>query len=282
MKKSVKITVVGMVLNTFLFGIKLAGGIVSGSLALFSDSFNSLTDIMASVAIFVAVRVGTISADEDHPFGHHRAEPIAGLIVAILAAILGFEVLRNAFESIFSPRGLEIHWYIFVIVALSIVVKIFLTILFRQEAKRSRSPALYASSVDHRNDILVSTSVLIGSFLVWMGHPLFDSIVAFLIGSFIIYSGFRIGIENVDFLMGKTPDTEVIDHLKALALSVDGVLNLNEVKAHYLGNFIQIEIHIEVDRAHTTELSHSIAKKVRARLEEEEIVDFAFVHVDPV
>jgi len=282
MKKSVKITVVGMVLNTFLFGIKLFGGVVSGSLALYSDSFNSLTDIMASVAIFVAVRVGTTSADEDHPFGHHRAEPIAGLIVAIFAAILGFEVLRNAFESIFTPRELVIYWYIFAIVIVSIVLKIFLTILFKIEAKRNKSPALFASSIDHRNDILVSCSVLIGSILVRLGHPLFDSSVAFVIGSFIVYSGFKIGVENVNFLMGKTPDQETIDRLKSLALSVDGVLDLNEVKAHYLGNFIQIEIHIEVDRRQTTQRSHSIATEVRNILQEEEIVDFAFVHVDPV
>lgn len=282
MKKSVKITVVGMALNTFLFGIKLSGGVVSGSLALYSDSFNSLTDIIASVAIFIAVRIGTTGADEDHPFGHHRAEPIAGLIVAILAAILGFEVLRNAFESIFAPRELVINWYIFAIVFVSIMLKIFLTILFRLEAKKNKSPALFASSIDHRNDILVSCSVLIGSILVRLGYPLFDSSVAFIIGSFIVYSGFKIGIENVNFLMGKTPDQETIDRLKSLALSVDGVLDLNEVKAHYLGNFIQIEIHIEVDRRHTTQRSHSIATEVRNRLQEEEIVDFAFVHVDPV
>jgi cation diffusion facilitator family transporter len=282
MKKSVKITIVGLVLNAFLFGIKLTGGIFSGSLSLLSDSFNSLTDIIASIAIFVAVRISTASADADHPFGHHRAEPIAGLIVAIFAAILGFEVLRNAFESIFTPRNLEIDWFIFTIIMVSIAAKVFLTILFRLEAKRSKSPALLASSIDHRNDILVSSSVLIGSILVRLGYPLFDSGVAFFIGSFIVYSGFRIGVENVGFLMGKTPEPDIVDRLKTLALSVEGVIALNDVKAHYLGNFIQTEIHIEVDQESTTQRSHDIAKKVKQRLESEQIVDFAFIHVDPV
>ena len=282
MKRSVKITVVGLAFNALLFGIKLTGGILSGSLSLLSDSFNSLTDIIASIAIFIAVRISTASADEDHPFGHHRAEPIAGLIVAIFAAILGFEVLRNAFNSIFTPRSLEINWYIYTIILVSMAVKGVLTILFRLEAKRSKSPALLASSIDHRNDILVSSSVLIGSILVRLGYPLFDTGVAFFIGSFIVYSGFRIGVENVDFLMGKNPEPEIIDRLKTLALSVEGVLALNDVKAHYLGNFIQIEIHIEVDQDSTTQLSHDISKRVQRKLESEQIVDFAFVHVDPV
>ncbi|MBN2323857.1 MAG: cation transporter [Spirochaetes bacterium] len=282
MKRTVKITVVGMALNAVLFAIKLSGGIKSGSLALFSDSFNSLTDIVASVAIFVAVRIGTKSADADHPFGHHRAEPIAGLIVAVLAAILGFEVLRSAFESFFTPRELKIDLLVFVIVGASVLLKVFLTILFRREAGISKSPALLASSIDHRNDILVSGSVLVGSIFMRLGYPVFDTVIAFLIGGFIVYSGFRIGVENVDFLMGKIPPPAIVDRCKTLALGVDGVLALNEVKAHYLGNFIQIEIHIEVDQNQTTARSHDIAARVKEMLEGVPAVDYAFVHVDPI
>lgn len=282
MKKNVKITIIGIIFNAFLFGIKLAGGMLSHSLALLSDSFNSLTDIMSSVAIFLAVRIGATKADSDHPFGHHRAEPIAGLIVAIFAAILGFEVLRNAIEGFFIPKKLEINALIFSIIISSICLKIYLTLLFRIEGKRSKSPALLASSIDHRNDILVSCTVLIGSVLGFFGYSFFDNLVAFFIGAFIIYSGFKIGIENVNFLIGKRPDDEIIEKLKRIALSIEGVQDLNDVKAHYLGNFIQVEIHIEVDKRIRTEQSHDIAKRVQNRLEEEDTVNFAFVHVDPV
>ncbi len=282
MKKNVKTTIIGIIVNTFLFGIKFAGGMFSNSLALLSDSFNSLTDIMSSVAIFLAVRIGAKKADSDHPFGHHRAEPIAGLIVAIFAAILGFEVLRNATAGFFIPKKLEINALIFSIVISSICLKIYLTVLFRIQGKRSRSPALLASSIDHRNDILVSFTVLIGSVFGFFGYSFFDNIIAFFIGAFIIFSGFKIGIENVNFLMGKKPDDDIIEKLKGIALSIEGVQALNDVRAHYLGNFIQVEIHIEVDKSIRTEQSHDIAKKVQNRLEEEDTVNFAFVHVDPV
>jgi cation diffusion facilitator family transporter len=282
MKRRIKITVFGIVLNTFLFLIKLLGGIFSGSLALLSDSFNSLTDILTSLTIFFAVRIGAKKADLDHPFGHRTAEPIAGLVVAIFAAILGFQVISNAFRGFFEPRELDIDLIIFSIIVVSIIVKVYMYILFRREGKRSKSPALMASSVDNRNDILVSCSVLIGNLFGYIGYPIGDTIVAIFIGAFIVYSGFKISMQNLDFLMGKVPDEDIIDHLKEKALSIRGVKRLNDVRAHYLGNFIQVEIHIEVDRRLSTEKSHDIATKVRDLLEQEEIVDYAFIHVDPV
>ena len=282
MKRHIRITVFGIALNTFLFIIKLVGGIFSGSLALLSDSFNSLTDILTSLTIFFAVRIGANKADSDHPFGHRRAEPIAGLVVAIFAAILGFQVLSDAFRGFFEPRELDINLIIFLIIVVSIVLKVYMYILFRMEGKKSKSPALLASSVDYRNDILVSFSVLVGNLFGYIGYPIGDIIVAIFIGAFIVYSGFKIGLENLDFLMGKVPDREIVERLKEKALSIEGVKQLNDVRAHYLGNFIQIEIHIEVNRRLSTEKSHDIAKRVQDLVEEEEIVDYAFVHVDPV
>lgn len=281
-KKHEKITIAGIVINTVLFTIKLIGGILSGSLALLSDSFNSLTDIISSIAIFLAIRIGAKKADLDHPFGHRRAEPIAGLVVAIFAAILGFEVVKNAFEGFFDPKPITVNALIFAVILGGIALKLYLFILFRVEARKSRSPALLASSMDYRNDLLVSFSVLVGIGFGRIGIRIADNVVALFIGLFIIYSGFRIGVENVDYLMGKRPPEEIIERLTGKALTVQGVKNLNEVKAHFLGNYIHVEVHIEVDKELSTERSHRIAEDVQDLLQEDETVDHAFVHVDPV
>ena len=282
MKKHEKITIAGIVINTVLFAVKLLGGIISGSLALLSDSFNSLTDIISSIAIFLAIRIGSKKADLDHPFGHRRAEPIAGLVVAIFAAILGFEVVKNAFEGFFDPKPMTVNALIFAVILGGIALKLYLFILFRVEAWKSRSPALAASSMDYRNDLLVSFSVLVGIGFGRIGIRIADNVVALFIGLFIIYSGFRIGVENVDYLMGKRPPEEILERLTGKALTVQGVKNLNEVKAHFLGNYIHVEVHIEVDKELSTERSHRIAEDVQDLLQEDETVDHAFVHVDPV
>lgn len=282
LRSKVRLTILGIILNTILFSVKLGGGIYSSSLALLSDSFNSFTDIISSVAIFIAVRLSSKQADRDHPFGHHRAEPLAGLMVAILAAILGFQVIMDSFESFFVPKSIIINRYVVGIVIFTIVVKLFMFIIFRIRGKGANSPALIASSVDYRNDILVSLSVLLGNILVMSGYRIADSIVAIIIGIFIIYSGLKIGMDNVEFLMGKKPPEEVIERIKKLALSVPGVIRLNEIKAHYIGTFIHVEVHIEVDKNLLTEKSHEIAKKVQYAIQSDELVDYAFVHVDPV
>ena len=94
--KGSKATIILIICNTFLFGIKITAGLMSNSLAIISDAVNSFTDIVSSVIIFFAVKTSSKQADEGHPFGHHRAEPIAGLIVAIFAGILGFEILHTS------------------------------------------------------------------------------------------------------------------------------------------------------------------------------------------
>src|SRR3989337_4256388 len=104
--KGSKATIILIICNTFLFGIKITAGLMSNSLAIISDAVNSFTDIVSSVIIFFAVKTSSKQADEGHPFGHHRAEPIAGLIVAIFDGILGFEIFRT---SVFQLVSLHEH-----------------------------------------------------------------------------------------------------------------------------------------------------------------------------
>ncbi len=282
MKKREILTLIAIFVNIILFSIKLYAFSLSGSLAILSDGFNSLTDIVSSIIIFLAVRVSVKQADIDHPFGHRRAEPIAGLFMAVIASILGFEVVKDSIISFFQPKSIRITYDVFIILIVSVVLKAVISGLFYYVSKRAKSPALKASSIDYRNDVLISISVLIGSYLVDAGYTVMDSIIALAVGMFIIYSGFIIGLENIGYLMGKSPDAETIDRLKKIALSIDGVKDLNDVRAHYLGMYIQLEIHIEVDKNLPTSVSHDIGKKVQQELLKDEEVDFAFIHVDPV
>ena len=282
MKKKEKLTLLAVAINVLLFGLKISAYIFSGSLAILSDSFNSLMDILSSIAIFFAVKVSSKKADSDHPFGHRSAEPIAGLIMAIFAAVLGFEVIKDAVISILIIRKIEITTVTLMIMTMAIILKLVIFLLFNSYAKKINSPAIKASAIDYRNDIIVTFMVILGNIIVYSGFNIVDGIIAILVGGFIIYSGIRIGIENMGFLMGKRPPDEIIDKLKDIALSVEGVKALNDVRAHYLGSYIQIEIHIEVDKNISTERSHDIAKKVQRKLLENDLVDFCFVHVDPV
>jgi cation diffusion facilitator family transporter len=281
-EKSVQATLAGIILNIILFAAKLIVGMLSGSLAIISDAFNSLTDILSSAGIFVAVRVSNKRADEDHPFGHHRAEPIAALIVAIFAGILGFEILRSAIAGFYTERTFSFGIAAVAVLLFTMAVKLFMYIYFTKIGTSLNRPAIKASGIDSRNDIFVSGIALIGVFGYSFGLPQLDSIAAILISFFIFYSGYRIGVENMDYLMGKCPPKEFVDSVKVTVRKVKGVKGINTVKAHYVGNYIHFEIHIEVDRDSTTNISHAIGKRVQRAVEKFREVDKAFIHVDPV
>ena len=144
------------------------------------------------------------------------------------------------------------------------------------------SPAIVASGVDSRNDVFVSITALIGVFCSVLGYNIFDEIAAIGISFFIFHTGYSIGMENIDYLMGKAPSKEYITLITDTARKIKGVKGTNDVLAHYVGNFIHIEIHIEVDKDLTTEESHDIGKDVQRAVENIPLVDKAFIHIDPI
>ncbi|MBI5875922.1 MAG: cation transporter [Deltaproteobacteria bacterium] len=275
-------TIIGLAGNIFLFTIKIIAGIFSGSLALISDAINSLTDIFASIAIFICVRVSDKEADEGHPFGHHRAEPIAGLIVAILAAILGFEVIRISVERLISGEKISIGFLPLIAPVITVLTKAGMAWHLKRVGDSVNSPAIKASAFDSLNDVYVSIAAFIGILGARQGYYLMDPIAGFLISLWIIYTGYRIGVENVDYLMGKSPDREFIKLIEDAAKGTAGVKSLNKIRAHYVGNFIHVEMHIAVDKSLSTFDSHAIGEDVETRIEKFDAIEKAFVHIDPV
>ncbi len=275
-------TLLNIIGNTALFALKLVAGILSGSIAIISDALNSLNDIAASVATFICVKISNKRADEGHPFGHSRAEPIAGLVIAVLAGILGFEVIRTSVERLLGGARVEISLFTLAVPVVTMAVKGLMGFHFRRVARLFNSPALSATAVDSYMDVVVAFAALVGIVGVEAGYPLFDPLAGLVISIWIMYTGYRIGMENIAYLMGQSPPKEMMDEIKAAALRVEGVKAINTVRAHYVGNFIHVEIHIEVDRDLPTVESHAIGKKVESEVEGSGAIEKTFVHIDPV
>ncbi|HHD10838.1 MAG TPA: cation transporter [Deltaproteobacteria bacterium] len=268
--------------NAFLFTIKLWVALLSGSIALLSDSFNSLLDTIASIAIFICVKISDKEADEGHPFGHSRAEPIAGIMVAIFAGILGFEIIKTSIERIIVGDHVTVTTAALVVPLVTIVLKGYMAWYFKKVGERVKSPGIIASSVDSLCDVLVSFVVVVGLVGVSWGYEYVDAIVGFVVSIWIIYTGYRIGMENIDYLMGKAPPDELLQQIKSAAVSVKGVLATNTIKAHYVGPFIHVEIHVEVPKDISTYESHRIGNEVEKAIERIDSIEKAFVHIDPV
>jgi len=281
-KLAKRATILGIVGNIVLFILKIIVGVIYNSIAVISDAINSFTDIIASIIVFISVKVSSKRADEGHPFGHHRAEPIAGLIVAIFTGILGFEVIIIAFNKLLIGGGFVKGIAPIIVMGFTLVLKFGMYVYFVKVGREVKSTAILASSKDHRNDVLISLAALIGVSGAYLGYGFLDPLVALVIGGWVIYSGYEIGVDNLKFLMGEAPSSELMSRIKKLALKCDGVKGINDVRAHYVGVLLQVEVHIEVDRKLTVYRAHSIGKKVQYGVEKMESVDRAFVHIDPV
>ena len=276
-------TLVGIAGNSLLFVVKGAVGIASGSIALLSDAFNSLVDVVASVAIWYSVEVAHRDPDQDHPFGHHRAETIAALGVAIFTAILGFEIGRAAIERLIAgPRPIELAGWAIGALAFSMAGNLALARYLRRRGERLESPAILANAVECENDIWTSLAALAGVSAAVAGAEVVDPIAGILVGIWIVWGGYRFGRQNIDYLMGKSPGRELVERIRALTLETPGVKGVHDVRAHYVGHRVHVEVHVEVDQELSTRQSHDVGGSVRAAIERLPNVDRAFIHVDPV
>lgn len=278
----IKASFFGFFSNAFLFIIKLVVGLYIGSIALISDAFNSLMDIIASVATIYSVRVSQRKADANHQFGHQAAEPIAGLLYAILAGVVGFNFIKESVIRIFSPTVENLNWIPFTIIVITIILKTIMTIHFRKVGNEHRSPVILASSIDSLNDVIASSFAFVALGMSYLGFPIFDGIGGIFISMIIIKGGFEIARDNIKYLMAHAADEKLLADLVQRALKIPHVKGVNDLRSHYVGNLFHIEIHIEVDKALDTQTSHDIGKAVQKELESVASINKVFVHIDPV
>ena len=280
---AMRAALVAIAANLFLLALKAAATGLSDSLTIFSETLNSLADVVGAVVIVFCVHWAWKRPDESHPFGHHRAEPVAGLVVAIFTGILGFEVCKTAVIDLWAG-ALPEHIGPYPIVALCVtaVLKSWLARFFRRRAKELDSPALRATAIDCRNDVLVSLQGLAAVVVAELRLPMLDTLAAILIGGYILYSGHRIGMENLDYLMGRAPDPELLERIRTAAEGANGVRAVDDIKGHYVGTFVHVELTARVDGTLSTNESHDVSEAARAAVEAIGTVDRAFVHIAPV
>ncbi|MGE5679425.1 MAG: cation diffusion facilitator family transporter [Bacillota bacterium] len=277
-----KATSLALAANVFLFVIKLTVGIISNSITMISEAVNSSTDIISSLAIKYSVRISVMKPDDKHQFGHAAAQPIATFIVAVFAGVLGLNIIQESIKRIITPADININLYVYIVLGITIASKIAMNRYQVYIGRKYNSPAIRAQSVDSINDVLASSIALLGVLGVQAGYPRIDGVGGLLVAIFILRSGWEIAKENIDYLMGRAADENLIMEIASRALKVKGVEGLNDLRSHYVGDKFHIEIHIEVDKSVSTKDSHDIGKDVQHAIEGLPEVQKVFVHIDPV
>jgi cation diffusion facilitator family transporter len=267
--EAVQATWLGLVVNLLLGCAKLAGGLVGRSYALISDAVNSLGDVFTSVVVLLAFRVAQKPADAEHPYGHTRAEAIAGSNVAVLVIVSALLVGWGALQG-FSQQAHEVPpvWTL-AIAGSNVVIKEALYQYKIRLGRRAGSSAIIANAWDHRADAFSALAVLVGLLLVRMGGLRFlaiDEIAALIVVAVIVTSGTRLLWSSAQELMDAQAAGAFVDQIRGAAATVPGVKRIDKLWVRKSGLEYLVDIHIQVRADQTVDEGHHISHLVKDEL----------------
>lgn len=263
-----------------LSAAKLIVGYIGSSEALKADGLNNTTDIVASVAILIGLRIAQKPPDEDHHYGHMRAETIASLVAAFIMAFVGFQILVNASKSMMNPVQATPSTLTAIVAILSALVMYFVYRYNLKLSKRIGSQAVRAAAYDNRSDALVSIGTAIGIGGAVLGFPIIDEITAFIIGILVIYTAWQIFSPSVHTLTDGFDEDEV-ETLSTIIRSVNGVIELKAFKGRMHGTLMLIDLTVTVNPMLNVIESHRITEEIEQRLGAVNPQSVILVHIEP-
>lgn len=274
--------IVGIVTNLSLFGIKLAIGLLVNSIAIIADAFNNLSDVGSSFVTIFGFKLANKPADEEHPFGHGRMEYLSGLLVAVLVLMVGFEFFTTSLDRIFNPTPLQFAWTPFIILLVSIFLKVWLSLFNRSLGNKIKSETLKATSVDALSDV-ISTSIVVLSYLLSRFTTLpIDGYIGLGVSLIILYAGFNLIKDTINPLLGTAPDPELVRNIQDYLLKYDHIEGVHDLLVHNYGpGRVMASIHVEVPSDIPIVTMHDIVDLAEREISKALDI-YLVVHVDPV
>lgn len=271
---------------TLLGNILLAVGkglaaYLTGSVALYADAANSVSDVIYSIAVAIGLYISLQPPDLSHPQGHARFEPLVGLVVAIMMGIAGYEALRSSIVRFFSGgEAIALDLPMLILLA-SAVIKTAMFLLVRKIAQMTNSVTLRATARDNLSDVLTSAAAFLGILGSNFLHPLLDPAAGLLVSLWIFKAAYDAGKENLRFLTGAGADNALRQKIIETANQVDGVENVHHMMSDYVGPKLVVDMHINLPGDISLDEVHAIEDRVIESLEALEEVDRVYVHVEP-
>ena len=284
LKRSLRVTFIGLAVNATLAAVKLTAGILGNSYALIADAVESLADVFSSVIVWRGVVVAAAPADEDHPYGHGKAEPIAAAIVASILLFAAFGITVQAIRAIFTPHEGPAPFTL-AILLITILVKEGLFRFAMREGTEIESSVVRTDAWHHRSDAITSLAAAIGISIALAGGGAFaaaDSIAAVVGAVIIAWNGWRLLRPALDELMDAAPSKSFTTQIKDIAGGVAGVNAVEKCIVRKMGFRYFVDMHVEVDPEMTVQRGHDIAHQVKDRIREKlPSVHDVLVHIEP-
>lgn len=275
-------SVVGIFCNVLLFSVKLAIGLILSSLAVTADAFNNLSDAASSIISFVGVKMAGKPADAEHPFGHGRIEYIAALIVSFLVIEVGFTFFKSSISKIMHPEEITFDPVPFIILILSILVKLWMAFFNNKLGKRIDSKVMLATAADSLGDVITTSATVISIVICHFTSINVDAIAGLIVSGIVIWSGVSIVKDTLEPLIGQRVPSELYQKITDMVESYEGIVGAHDLIVHNYGpNRSMATIHAEVPNDVSIEASHEIIDRIE-RDAKKELNILLVIHMDPV
>lgn len=284
LESGLRLSLLALVINAALAVIKIAGGVVGNSYVLIADGIESTADIFSSFVVWSGLRLSAIPADENHPFGHGKAESIAGVMVSLILLGAAFLIAAQSVREILTPHQAP-GWFTLPLLVVVIVVKEALFRFAFRTGHLLESTALKSDAWHHRSDALTSAAALVGIAVALIGGEGYegaDDWAALAACGVIAWNGMRLMREALNEVMDASVSADVVAAVRSLAAGVDGVVTIDKCRVRKVGLHLALDIHVVVPGELTVRRGHEIAHAVKDRLmASAHRINDVTVHIEP-
>ena len=288
-RQGIRSVQVGLLVNAALAAVKLVAGIVGNAYVLVADAIESAADVAGSVVVWGGLAISAQPADEDHPFGHGKAEAIAGAVVAMMLIAAGIGIAIEAVGQLRTPHELPAPWTLAVLVAV-VIAKWVMSRRMHLVGATIGSTAVRADAWHHLSDAVTSAAAFLGIAIALWGSRVFggtgwqtaDDWAALVAAGVIVFNGATLLRPALNDLMDRMPGEDVVAPVRAAARGVPGVLDLEKLHVRKTGLVYRVTIHVQADPRMSLDAAHTLGGAVKRAIRDAvPAVDFVLVHMEP-
>ncbi|QHZ56187.1 cation transporter [Brevibacillus sp. NSP2.1] len=271
---------VSIIAYIFCSALKIGVAVLTGSAALMADGLNNSTDVVASIAVLIGLRIARKPPDRDHPYGHFRAETISALVASFIMLFVGLEVITGAIPTLFDTNqtapDLLAGWT-------ALATAVIMLGVYRynhQLAVKTNSQALLAAAADNRSDAFVSIGTFVGVAGAQFQLHWLDPLAALVVGVIILKTAWDIFREATHRLTDGFDEGQ-LEELKETIFSISGVKAISDIKARYHGSSVLVDVVIHVDPQLNVVESHTITENIEERMKRVHKINTVHIHIEP-
>ena len=254
---------------------------LSGSISMLAGLTDSLLDGVTSFLNLLAVHYALRPADDDHRYGHGKAESLAGMAQALFIGVSAVLIAIQAFDRLKHPEPVGAPWLSIAVIVFSLVMTVGLLVLQHRVIKATGSNAVRADSLHYRSDLMLNGSILVALAFAAVGFSQLDAWFGLGIAVYILWSAFQIARESFSVLMDEELPTDVSENMLALACAVPGVLGAHDLRTRISGNIWFVQLHLELPGQLSLLEAHTLSDRVAAAIENAYPRAEVLVHADP-